>query len=463
MDGNKKITGIVFAGIIALAVTACMVKQPGYVSLYIDNFTSVNDTIGPGKAPLNMLDTAMTRVIKPTNEIEAEQRGIFQPAEQISEISSDSDYQYEVEQLPAAIIDSVQIPRYQMIGSGKQLTVKPDTSFAVEQLQILQSRNRLQSEFELKQLILFKNDTISVLRKQLHELQYSGTIAKDTIYEFIVTAEVPVVENRQTDFLTRQLLRTKDEQIQTLQNQLNAMQNAAAKTPQTTLTTTEPAQEKPLSSQQSDPLTLQLFQAQNDTIQLLRSQLWNLQIQPRKTDSVYIEKKAEEIQPAKELVTKQVTPDPFQVLQDTLQFLKTRLLSLEERAFPYTDTSALDRQDEKEAPYKAETDTTLIVASYERGGIKPLKEDSVLKQIKELCDNKNVIRITLSGYTDRSGSEIINKEITNRRLNYLSEKITQWIAKEKIFFQNFGDTFASDTMVNDERRIEIEISARERQ
>ena len=63
----------------------------------------------------------------------------------------------------------------------------------------------------------------------------------------------------------------------------------------------------------------------------------------------------------------------------------------------------------------------------------------------------------LSGYTDSSGNARINKEITNKRLNYLSENITPWISKEKIFFQNFGDVFSSDQMITDERRIEIRI------
>jgi hypothetical protein len=35
--------------------------------------------------------------------------------------------------------------------------------------------------------------------------------------------------------------------------------------------------------------------------------------------------------------------------------------------------------------------------------------------------------------------------------------IVPWIAKEKIFFQNFGDIFASDTIIDDERRVEIRI------
>ena len=84
-----------------------------------------------------------------------------------------------------------------------------------------------------------------------------------------------------------------------------------------------------------------------------------------------------------------------------------------------------------------------------------------MKQIKDLCSNKNVLKITLSGFTDSSGNEKINKAITNKRLTYLSENIIPWISEEKIYYQNFGDVFASDTVVNDERRIEIRIHTKQ--
>lgn len=509
MDGNKKITGIAIAGIIALAITACKVHQPGYVSLYVDNLTVVNDTPDPGEAQLNMADSAINLLVKPMSAIEAELPDLLRPAEQISKISFDSAYQHNVERKLNALNDSVQKLRYQMIELQKQLRVMPDSGFAVEKPQKFLPVDSLQPEFELKQLnqenndtiimlpyrvtilnkaavltadtvyiseesvsqpgedslqtdykntqlLQAKNDSIAFWRHQLNELQNNSSIKTDTVFLYKESPRLPVAESRQTDPFTSQLIQSKDQQIQMLQNQLNAMQYRADRTPQPTIIAREPSQIQPLRSQQTDQSTLQLFQTQNDTIQFLKSQIRNLQLQPYKGDSVHIEKEATEMQPVKELVAEQKTPDLFQALQDTLQLLKTRVISLEEKTLPGKDT-VLTRRDENDAPYKAKTDTVRIVASYERGGIKPSEEQSVLKQIKELCNNKNVTGITLSGYTDSSGSAVINKEITNRRLNYLSDIIATWIAKEKIFFQNFGDTFASDTIVSDERRIEITI------
>lgn len=390
MDGNKKITGIVFAGIIALAITACKVQPRGYVGLYMDNLTSVNDTIDPGEVPLNMGDTATAHII----------------------------------------------------GHRKQLAEMPDKSFAGENLQEFQPPDSLQTAIDYNKRIQVNNDTFVLLRKQLNELQNFDIKKPDTVYVVRDTVNSPIEESRQTDYLSQQRLEFMDEQIQRLQNQLNALRNAPVRTPQQTNISRAPAQVQPLSSRQTDQLTLQLFQAQNDTIQFLRSQLRNLQPQPHKRDSLHV-------------ATQKATD--LQALHDSIQLLKTLVLSLEEQIQPGKVTKALANKIERNAPSRAESDTTLIIAFYERGEIKPLGEESVLKKVKELCGNKNVTKITISGYTDSSGSEIINKEITNRRLNYLSEMIIPSIEKEKIFLQNFGDSFASDKMVSDERRVEIRI------
>ena len=268
MDGNKKITGIVFAGFIALAFTACKVQTTGYVGLYVDNLISVTDTIDHGVTPLNLVDAVMPHLV----EIEAKLPDILHSTDEAFRISSD---QLEAEKLLNAITDSVQLLSYQMIELQKQLAVMPDTSLMGEKSQESQSLN-----------------------------------------------------NQQTYYLTQQLLRAMVEQNQSLLNQLNAIQKTTARTPQQTYIIREPAQAQPLSSRQTDQLTLQMFQAQNDTIQLLRSQLQNLQLQPGRIDSVYIEKEAKEMEHSKELVADQKASD-LQELQNTIQQLKTRVLSLE--------------------------------------------------------------------------------------------------------------------------------------
>ena len=445
MDGNKKIKLIVFAGITALAITACKVQSPGYVGLYIDNITSVNDTILPAEMQLNMADTAMNRVPDSTSVIVTEQPVFLKSAKEIYEISSDSVYQNEAEKWHLANTDSVQLLHYQILELQKQNSLMSDSSFAGEKLQPFQSTDSLQTTIDFRRLIQVKNDTIVAMGKQLKELQNFDTIKLDTTYVKGETVNSPVAESQQTDYLNRQLLRAKDDQIQMLQKQLNSAQNA--RSPRQTYIRSEPSKVQPANGQQNDQLALQLFQAQNDTIQNLRSQLRSTQPQ-QKVDSVYYEKESKEMPSAEELFDEQKVIE-YKALQDTLQMLKKRVQSIEKQTLSVNDTPMPAKQ--------GKTDTTLIVAFYKRGEIKPMQLESVLKQIKELCSNTNVAKITLAGYTDSSGNETINNKITIKRLNYLSEKISPWITKEKMFFQNFGDIFASDTMVSNERRIEITI------
>ncbi len=51
------------------------------------------------------------------------------------------------------------------------------------------------------------------------------------------------------------------------------------------------------------------------------------------------------------------------------------MLSLEEQIIPVKDTIILAKQDEKDEPLTVTTDTTLLVAYYLRGKIKPIEEE----------------------------------------------------------------------------------------
>jgi hypothetical protein len=396
MDGHKKITGIVIISAIALALFSCRVQMPAYAGLYVDNSIPHSDsTAHIGEVPPDMVDT--------TAIIEAGLNNDSHPAKEMIMLFSDSIYPYEVKNQLKRIADSVQLLSHQMLELQKQLAEIDNTSVTGEKLQQFRQADGSQNEADLKQLLQVKNDTITMLRNQLNELKKHTELKTDTVYVIRETTGSPVTENQQNDQLIQQLLRSKDEQINNLQNQL-------------------------------------------DQLQLLA----------QKRDTVYIEKEVKEELSLKE-ITGQQKETGFQSLHDTISLLKSRVLSLEEQIMPGKDTTIPERQDEKDEPLTGITDTTLFVAYYLRGKIKPIEEEKILQQIKELNRDKIVVKVTLSGYTDSSGDKIINKEITNRRLNYLSEMIVPWIAKEKIFFQNFGDIFASDTIIDDERRVEIRI------
>lgn len=404
MDGNKKIKWIVLTGVITLSINACKIQPSAYPGLYVDNSTYTNDTIGCAEAQLNMLqDTAMAGLSDTGTVTEQVMPLILHPEKETFKISSDSIYQREVRKLLNDINDSIQVVHQEIIEFQNQYLLNPDTGYTGKNIYTVKPLYNIDPEVYFKQLVKAKNETIALL-----------------------------------------------------QNQLNALQDEVAGKFQQAQVTREPLEAEPLDKQQAELFTQQLFQAKNDTILFLRNKLQNLQLQPREIDTVYIEKEHKELQEGKEPAEKQEDTG-VQALQDTINLLKTRVLKLEEQILPGMDTTAPARQLEKDAPYTATTDTTLLIAFYRLGEIKPLEEESILLQIEELCRNKKVDRITLSGYTDSSGNAKINKEITNRRLNYLSEMIIPWIARDKIFYQNFGDTFASDMILITERKIEIRI------
>jgi hypothetical protein len=514
MDGYKKIIGIAIVSAIALALFSCRVRMPTYAGLYVDNSIPHSDsTAYIGKVPLGIGDI--------TAIIEAERESDSLPVKKMIMVSSDSVYLNEVKNQLKRIADSVQLLHRQVFELQRQFAGIPDTSIIGEKLQTFRQTDSSLKEADLKQLLRVKNDTITMLRNQISELvatqfqidsiqidretarllrskddtilslreqldepRSNGVVKTDTVYVIRETAGTSTAENQKNDQLILQLLRSKDELINNLQNQVNSLQSAPYITPGSTQTnreqvqpsanqqpdyyaqqlrakddqiqllqgqlnqmqslltetsqqdwvTGEPRQSPLPDNQQADPITMRMFLAKNDTIQSLKNQLRNLQLISQKIDTVYIEK-------------------DFQSLHDTIELLKSQVLSLEKQIMTDKDTTISAGQNENAMI----TDTTLLVAYYLMEEIIPIEEENILQQIKELDSNKIVVKATLSGYTDSSGDEIINKEITNRRLNYLSEMIAPWIEKEKIFFQNFGDTFASDIVIKEERRVEIRI------
>ncbi|TPV31442.1 hypothetical protein FJ651_14710 [Paucihalobacter ruber] len=303
------------------------------------------------------------------------------------------------------------------------------------------------------QVLQTKNDTIVPILSQIDELQSTNTIKNDTIFMVREIAESTLLENQHQDYMNRQKLKAKDDQIQSLQNQINAQQSSNTKRQQQSFILRDRTQRQPSNNQQSDQLSMQLIKDRNDTIQYLRSQLRSLQLEPQKRDTVILEQQNRNSQSVNKPVDASKLTYSVKNLEDSLKSLNSRMSIMEK--------SAAARQNERNAALSKKPDTSSMVVFYDKGNIVPNNEALVLKQIKTLSNNNKVLNLTLSGYTDSSGSSIVNKKITNERINYLSEIIKQWISEDKIFFQNFGDVLSSNKMISDERRIEITVLTEE--
>ena len=294
MDGHKKITGIVIISAIALALFSCRVQMPAYAGLYVDNSIPHSDsTAHIGEVPPDMVDT--------TAIIEAGLNNDSHPAKEMIMLFSDSIYPYEVKNQLKRIADSVQLLSHQMLELQKQLAEIDNTSVTGEKLQQFRQADGSQNEADLKQLLQVKNDTITMLRNQLNELKKHTELKTDTVYVIRETTGSPVTENQQNDQLIQQLLKSKDEQINNLQNQLNQLQLLAQKS-DTVNVIRETAGSPVAENQQNDQLIQQLLRSKDEQINNLQNQLDQLQLLAQKRDTVYIEKEVKE-----ELSLKEIT------------------------------------------------------------------------------------------------------------------------------------------------------------
>ncbi|MCA1757285.1 MAG: hypothetical protein LC649_07505 [Bacteroidales bacterium] len=127
-----------------------------------------------------------------------------------------------------------------------------------------------------------------------------------------------------------------------------------------------------------------------------------------------------------------------------------------------TDSLAAEESAAQTRAIEQATPDTLIL-NYTRGSAEAMNKDDILRKIAEITTEKKPVTIILKGYTDRSGSAEVNRAITSRRLNLLRESLTgMGIDDTIIFTQNFGSQYASETIINEERRVEIVIRFSER-
>lgn len=489
MDGNK-IIRIVLTGFIALFITACKVQEPSYVSLYVDNVSQKTDTIALADTIMDRMEDTTFVYLTDTSLVDESKMLVYtQTAKGALEMSSDSSFQYEMKKMLMAITDSIQQLNKQMF--ELQNASKLDTVLRVKNFYNKQISDSIYSDFDCEKLLQKNNEIIALLNLQLAELQSNANSKADTIY---INNEKSTLSS---DANTSQLLRFKNDSIYLLRNQLLEMKNKDA--PKTEIvyvyneiekTSDKQSQQNGTSVQkllkvkddtiqilQNKLLNTQLHQSQKDSILLLQSQLQNqrfqqaqkdsirilqsrlqiFQLQEPEIDTVYMEKEFKEMQASKNLLIIQKDADN-QSLKDSLALSKSRLLNLEKDIKAGMDTIALLRMNERKILKTLPSDTSLLVAFYGLGSIKPLYEDSLINTLKQSIKDNNISKITISGYTDSSGSEKINKEITNKRINYMMEILSQWIAVENIYVQNFGKTFSSDDKdFKQQRRLELKI------
>ncbi len=257
-------------------------------------------------------------------------------------------------------------------------------------------------------------DHIGPSKNHINRPQNTDNIKPKPIYVARESTKATIAENLHHEFINQQQLNAKDEQIQRLQHQIDAIQNSNTRRPRQSFVFREKANGEPCVDEQSDQISLQLLQSQNQTIQRLKSQLRSLQLQPQDRTSAKSKKYDQAIYTADKSVDKHTSHDANHKSQATSKLAKNRV-----------SHKVLQTSLNKDATATA-----------------------ILNQITEF-NNKKLINLNLSGLSNSSAKAKVNKEITHKRFNYLSEKIVPWISKENVFFQNFWDALSAVEVVSD--------------
>jgi len=328
---------------------------------------------------------------------------------------------YDTIKCPDQKRDTVVLVEKQVIGHDSTYYAEQNKTIA-EQQQIINS-------------LLDKIDKILVTQEKPRS---TDTIISITEVPVQVPVQVSLKATKENAILYRELL-AKNETIEQLKSQLRSQQSVIYKKDTVTIIKEVVISDSTTSDTIPELFELQqVLNAQNDTIEKLKTQLNIQQLTDYKVDTIFI---------TKEVAVPDPTPDTipeFFALQrelaatnDTLQQLKGQL--------------------KKQQLIIQKRDTITFTAYFDSGKTRPKNETELLKQIKTAVQNKQVEKVTLSGHTDIKGSAEINKKLTQQRLEYIHSKIKTIIPIESIFLQNFADTFASKTMVPEERRVEIQI------
>lgn len=102
--------------------------------------------------------------------------------------------------------------------------------------------------------------------------------------------------------------------------------------------------------------------------------------------------------------------------------------------------------------------TKVLTAYYNRGAMIPQNQNDIINEILSAVKDESVERVKLSGHTDRSGNAAVNLDFSRRRVEGLRDAlIAKGLDDTLIFSQYFGSRFASEEVVEEERRVEITI------
>ena len=447
MKNIKRSKFIIFILTYVLCLSACKVQQPSYVGLYVGN--------RPIEEKSLTLDTTDVVAVDSVQVVE----------EQISSVENSNTYKNEADSIRAVVPSSNNIvinaeyvnifkngAQYDSITViKKQKPITHDTVY-IEKEVVKTVPVSSQTNIETSALITAQNDSIQQLKKQVNELKNQKPAPTDTVYiekEVIKAASV----SSQTSKEFSAIITAQKDSIQQIKKQVNELKNQKPTTPDTVYIQKEVVKTVPVSSQ-TNKETSALITAQMDSIQQLKKQVNELKNQkPAPADTVYVEKEVIKAAPVSSQTSKEFS-SIITAQNDSIQQLKRQVNELKIQKLASTDTVYIKKEViEKVTTEMINADTLTFTAYYEIGTIVPISADSILYEIKNTLKSNNLITIIISGYTDISGSSDFNKALTQKRIDYFINELKDYVSQKQLLTQNFGDTYASKTLKESERKL----------
>lgn len=468
MDGNKKIKALVYSLVLVVSITACSVQSTSYTGMYIDSDSALEFPVE-------------TEVIKP-EKVDFTQVGrtdsVVSPHEQkrVMNISSDSVYSKKlIYENTSSLLKN----------HSRKKSMREDTKStegnSVSGSKTKDSLNKISLDAQNKEFkklqqkitedknsMYLRDSTFTLTRAQKLQI-VSGEKKTQEEAENYNKANTDRNQTQKTDtvFVVREIYRNTnanfsektESENDDFKKQIEGLESQKSESQKKVQQDREPVYiEKEVPSREAEKSRDERLESTYKEIVRYESAETRSAIQPlitipQQRDTVYIEKEV----PVKETIVLENKSDKavYEKLNsqnDTIKQLKEQLT---QKALLQQKTDTIYKVNEVPVYKTKEVDSLSITAFYDIGKTTP--SNDVMKELKEVLESKTVGKVMLSGYTDASGNQSINKALTDRRLEYIKELMAKVVPIHKIYVQNFGDRFASSEIIPTERRVEITV------
>ncbi|RAR47654.1 OmpA family protein [Flavobacterium lacus] len=502
MDGNKKLIRLGVGLFTVFLIGACTTQQPNYINLYVDTVNSKTDALVADSTKLVLSNTTSKAVTGEALAYSTTTDSLLHQ-EDLATLLVVSDFLKELHtQLDSTYFgrpnDTLSgstrystffqrdsIPLELDKGILRNTTVNAEKASEAKTSEFLVGTfNPHEENMAVSKEVQSAHDSLPVLKRQEEvkptTAQKTKTVVVDEVVPVVALSQV----EQKKDVLQPQTVISTTDSLAVVKRQMEL--KPAPQVIKETVTVEKAAPVVNVSNEKDTVAAMrQQLEAQDGTIQALEQQLKTPPQPTVQTERIYVDRMVPVVvskttksasttsdkQVPDEAKTEAVVPEPLPpvrvpvvVVSDTnaameqqLQVKKDSIVTLQKllQAKQKTKTDTVYQYKESDEKATPVIDTTTLTAYYKIGQREP--NPGLFAALFAAVAGKSVVKVEISGFTDSSGNAAINKRLTEARINHLCAKLTPYVAVEKLFVQNFGQTFASDDIVAEERRVEIKV------